>query len=161
MQYHRSPLVKIENRNKFFCILVLHKRKISLLSIMTWTFPANTPRGFLIETTWKRSFPRLFNVESTWRILGLFQRHAKLNRFLKVNFVRSNHLRSTYTKLSNKTTSWTQGVNWTNMYVRLVRLLNVICTFNLRSAHKGSKMLVFWYICARTTCPLKNPHYNT
>ena len=76
MQYHRSPLVKIENRNKFFCILVLHKRKISLLSIMTWTFPANTPRGFLIETTWKRSFPRHFNVESTWyvyRVMSLYR----------------------------------------------------------------------------------------
>ena len=28
--------------------------------------PANTPRGFHVETTWKRPFPRRFNVESTW-----------------------------------------------------------------------------------------------
>ena len=28
--------------------------------------PTNTPRGFHVETTWKRSFPRRFNVESTW-----------------------------------------------------------------------------------------------
>ena len=27
--------------------------------------PTNTPRGFHVETTWKRSFPRRFNVEST------------------------------------------------------------------------------------------------
>ena len=26
----------------------------------------NRPRGFHVETTWKRSFPRRFNVESTW-----------------------------------------------------------------------------------------------
>ena len=32
-----------------------------------WTlFLTNTPRGFYVETTWKRSFPRRFNVESTW-----------------------------------------------------------------------------------------------
>ena len=30
------------------------------------TSPANTPRGFHVETTWKRPFPRRFNVESTW-----------------------------------------------------------------------------------------------
>ena len=28
--------------------------------------PRNTPRGFHVETTWKRSFPRRLNVESTW-----------------------------------------------------------------------------------------------
>ena len=28
--------------------------------------PTNTPRGFHVETTWKRSFPRRFNMESTW-----------------------------------------------------------------------------------------------
>ena len=28
--------------------------------------PTNTPRGFHVETTWKRPFPRRFNVESTW-----------------------------------------------------------------------------------------------
>ena len=26
----------------------------------------NTPGGFHVETTWKRSFPRRFNMESTW-----------------------------------------------------------------------------------------------
>ena len=29
-------------------------------------FPTKTPRGFYVETTWKRPFPRRFNVESTW-----------------------------------------------------------------------------------------------
>ena len=29
-------------------------------------YPTNTPRGFHVETTWKRLFPRRFNVESTW-----------------------------------------------------------------------------------------------
>ena len=28
--------------------------------------PTNPPRGFHVETTWKRPFPRHFNVESTW-----------------------------------------------------------------------------------------------
>ena len=28
--------------------------------------PTDTPRGFHVETTWKRPFPRRFNVESTW-----------------------------------------------------------------------------------------------
>ena len=28
--------------------------------------PTNTPRGFHVEATRKRSFPRRFNVESTW-----------------------------------------------------------------------------------------------
>ena len=28
--------------------------------------PTNTPRGFHVETRWKRPFPRRFNVESTW-----------------------------------------------------------------------------------------------
>ena len=45
-------------------------------------FPTNTPRGFHVETTWKRPFPRRFNVESTWCVcrdmslnsrLGIFQ----------------------------------------------------------------------------------------
>ena len=29
-------------------------------------YPANTPRVFHVETTWKRSFPRRFYVEYTW-----------------------------------------------------------------------------------------------
>ena len=29
-------------------------------------YTANTPRGFHVETTWKRPFPRRFNMESTW-----------------------------------------------------------------------------------------------
>ena len=32
------------------------------------TIPTNTPRGFHVETTWKRTFPRRFNVESTWSV---------------------------------------------------------------------------------------------
>ena len=28
--------------------------------------PTNTPLGFHVETTWKRSFPPRFNVQSTW-----------------------------------------------------------------------------------------------
>ena len=28
--------------------------------------PTNAPRGFHVETTWKRPFPRCFNVESMW-----------------------------------------------------------------------------------------------
>ena len=28
--------------------------------------PTNTPLGFHVETTWKRSFPPHFNVKSTW-----------------------------------------------------------------------------------------------
>ena len=30
--------------------------------------PTNTPRGFHVETTWKRPFPRRFNVESKWSV---------------------------------------------------------------------------------------------
>ena len=30
------------------------------------SYYTNTPRGFHVETTWKRPFPRRFNVESTW-----------------------------------------------------------------------------------------------
>ena len=30
------------------------------------TSPANRPRGFHVETMWKRPFPRRFNVESKW-----------------------------------------------------------------------------------------------
>ena len=29
-------------------------------------WPTNTPGGFHVETTWKRSFPRRFNVETMW-----------------------------------------------------------------------------------------------
>ena len=29
-------------------------------------YPTNTPRGFHVETTWKRRFPRRFNEESKW-----------------------------------------------------------------------------------------------
>ena len=36
------------------------------LSFSTYLIPANTPRGFHVETTWKQLFPRRFNVESTW-----------------------------------------------------------------------------------------------
>ena len=28
--------------------------------------PTNTPRGFQVDTTWKRPFPRRSNVESGW-----------------------------------------------------------------------------------------------
>ena len=39
----------------------------SLLNKVVGSYhPANTPRGFRVETTGKRSFPRRFNVESTW-----------------------------------------------------------------------------------------------
>ena len=35
--------------------------------IVKWkNSPTNIPRGFHVETTWKRSFPRRFNMESTW-----------------------------------------------------------------------------------------------
>ena len=37
----------------------------------TGNFPTNTPRGFHVETTWKRSFARRFNVESTWCVCRL------------------------------------------------------------------------------------------
>ena len=30
------------------------------------TYPTNTPRGFHVETTWKRPLPRRFSVEFTW-----------------------------------------------------------------------------------------------
>ena len=36
-----------------------------LMGFQKSTFPANTPRGFHVETTRKRPFPRRFNVEST------------------------------------------------------------------------------------------------
>ena len=35
--------------------------------------PTNTPRGFHVETTWKRSFSRRFNVESTWCVCKDYQ----------------------------------------------------------------------------------------
>ena len=35
------------------------------VSLLFNEIPRNTPRGFHVETTWKRSFPRRFNVEST------------------------------------------------------------------------------------------------
>ena len=39
----------------------------SLLNKVVGSYhPTNTPRGFHVETTWKRSFPHRFNVESTW-----------------------------------------------------------------------------------------------
>ena len=38
---------------------------------MTESLPTDTPRGFRVETTWKRSFPRRFNVESTWCVCSL------------------------------------------------------------------------------------------
>ena len=42
---------------------------------MTESLPTDTPRGFHVETTWKRSFqrsfPRRFNVESTWCVSSL------------------------------------------------------------------------------------------
>ena len=34
-------------------------------------YPTNTPRGFHVETTWKRPFPRRFNVESTWCVYSV------------------------------------------------------------------------------------------
>ena len=37
-----------------------------MLYCSSYEYPTNTPRGFHVETTWKRSFPRRFNVESTW-----------------------------------------------------------------------------------------------
>ena len=39
-------------------------------------YPANTPRGFHVETTWKRPFPRRFNVESTWCVCGVIDKSA-------------------------------------------------------------------------------------
>ena len=45
--------------------------------------PTNTPRGFHVETTWKRSFPRRYDVESTWCVCRegtprLFRKAGKL-----------------------------------------------------------------------------------
>ena len=38
---------------------------------MTESLPTDTPRGFHVETTRKRSFPRRFNMESTWCVCSL------------------------------------------------------------------------------------------
>ena len=40
--------------------------------------PTNTPRGFYVETTWKRSFPRSLNVELMWCVCRLFSKVAGL-----------------------------------------------------------------------------------
>ena len=46
-------------------LLVIHLYSIlSLLHPWRRIFPTNTPRGFHVETIWKRPFPRRFNVES-------------------------------------------------------------------------------------------------
>ena len=50
---------------------------IDIFSVFLFTgkrisIPTNTPRGFHVETTWKRSFPRHFNVESTWCVCRVF-----------------------------------------------------------------------------------------
>ena len=42
------------------------------------SLPTNTPRGFHVETTWKRPFPRCFNVQSTWCVC-----RANAFRFVK------------------------------------------------------------------------------
>ena len=38
--------------------------------------PTNSPRGFHVETTWKRSFPRRLNVESTWCVCSAYLKHV-------------------------------------------------------------------------------------
>ena len=47
-------------------------------------FPTKTPRGFYVETTWKRPFPRRFNVESSWCVyrVTIFEKNPMLDVWL-------------------------------------------------------------------------------
>ena len=52
-------------------LLIWKIAESSKLNRFSTYFPTNTPRGFHVETTWKRPFPRRFNVESTWCVCGV------------------------------------------------------------------------------------------
>ena len=47
-------------------VFPLLSKFIILLYRIGWQNPASTPRGFNVETTWKRPFSSRFNVQSTW-----------------------------------------------------------------------------------------------
>ena len=51
------------------------------------TIPTNTPRGFHVEMTWKRSFPRRFNVESTWCVCRVYWKLCQNTLFLVIRLV--------------------------------------------------------------------------
>ena len=53
----------IQNQTSINVIARLQRRRFFIVSL---DCPTNTPRGFHVETTWKRPFPRRFNMESTW-----------------------------------------------------------------------------------------------
>ena len=72
-------------------MMVLYTRYLWLYSILIeLSIPANTPRGFHVETTWKRPFSSRFNVESTWCVC----RVVRLERIQVQNISRTEVLLS-------------------------------------------------------------------
>ena len=62
-----SLLLGLNIFHTFFYFFLVEFEQVKLLTIFAKTsIPANTSRGFHVETTWKLSLPRRFNVESTW-----------------------------------------------------------------------------------------------
>ena len=62
-------MVKIKRFFEFFyenLVLGSVLRGIKEGEVSPIFFTTDTPRGFHVETMWKRSFPRCFIVESTW-----------------------------------------------------------------------------------------------
>ena len=57
------------------------------MKLTLYASPTNTPRGFHVAMTWKRSFPRHFNVESTWSVCRKVSKsQSYANEFEKLMF---------------------------------------------------------------------------
>ena len=89
------------------------------------THPTNTPRGFHVEATWKRSFSRRFNVESTWCVC----------RELAVCIVRRHWFEKFFGSLTEEFLRPYQKPN--NLNTPLRHLFRILLLIDMVSSHES------------------------
>ena len=84
--------------NQYNCIpFNIFSCRILTISNRLKCYPTNTPRGFHVETTWKRPFPRRFNVEPAWSVCRVILTGISMQKKKK----RINHMCNIISEHSN------------------------------------------------------------
>ena len=96
-------------------------------------FPTNAPRGFHVETTWKRLLPRRFNVESTWCVFTVY-----------------NHLRTFKNCFSIR-----NALNCHSITLLPLACAITTCAIFGKSRQASASMVVSVFISCMTICKMK------
>ena len=91
------------------------------------------PRGFHVETTWKRLFPRRFNVKSTWCVFTVY-----------------NHLRTFKNCFSIR-----NALNCHSITLLSLACAITSCTIFGKSRQASASMVVSVFISCMTICTMK------